>query len=166
MCTELDYSYMEAVQAVNFFALSSPHRKINKIKALKLIYLADRDHLRRHGRTITNDEYFAMEYGPVPSATKDILQLDEISGSKEKKYASKFLTLQQRYMIKSVGDLDSSLFSDSELNSLRLVFDKFSRFGPFVLARDITHQLPEWRKNKSALSIARSEEHTSELQSH
>ena len=49
-----------------------------KMKALKLVYIADRYHLRKYGRLITNDTYFAMNYGPVPSGTKDIAEASEV----------------------------------------------------------------------------------------
>lgn len=44
------------------------------MKALQLVYFADRYHLRKFGRPITNDEYFAMPYGPVASGAKDIAE--------------------------------------------------------------------------------------------
>ena len=51
----------------------------DKIKIIKLIYLADKYHLVRYGRTITNDDYYAMEYGPVGSTVKDVLEFDEFT---------------------------------------------------------------------------------------
>jgi hypothetical protein len=47
------------------------------MKALKLIFLADRYHLCRYGRLITNDSYVAMKHGPVPSATRDIVESND-----------------------------------------------------------------------------------------
>lgn len=40
----------------------------------KVFYLADKAHLERFGRTICGDEYVAMERGPVPSKTYDIMK--------------------------------------------------------------------------------------------
>lgn len=41
---------------------------------LKTIYLADKEHLRRYGRQISNDSYRAMKQGPVPSLAYDIIK--------------------------------------------------------------------------------------------
>jgi len=40
----------------------------------KILYLADKMSLERHGRFICGDSYVAMKDGPVPSATYDILK--------------------------------------------------------------------------------------------
>jgi len=50
----------------------------DKIKLIKLVYLADKYHLLRYGRTVTGDEYFAMENGPVASTLKDVLSFNDI----------------------------------------------------------------------------------------
>lgn len=41
--------------------------KMDKLKLLKLVYLADKYHLIYYGRTITNDDYYAMKHGPIAS---------------------------------------------------------------------------------------------------
>jgi hypothetical protein len=38
----------------------------------KIMYFADKLHLSNYGRFITGDTYYAMEYGPVPSAAYDM----------------------------------------------------------------------------------------------
>ena len=45
----------------------------DKYQAVKLFYLADREHFRRYGRPITFDNYYALSYGPVASNTLDLL---------------------------------------------------------------------------------------------
>jgi hypothetical protein len=40
----------------------------------KSIFVADVEHLNKYGRPITFDNFVAMKDGPVPSATRDILQ--------------------------------------------------------------------------------------------
>lgn len=48
--------------------------ELDQYKAVKLLYLADREHLRRFGRPITFDKYVAMKFGPVGSAAYDWLR--------------------------------------------------------------------------------------------
>lgn len=47
---------------------------LTTLKAAKLLYFADRDHLLRHGRPIIGDWYVCMKYGPVPSTAYDLLK--------------------------------------------------------------------------------------------
>ena len=41
---------------------------------LKLLYVADKLHLERYGSLIFGEDYAAMEWGPVPSNTYDIVK--------------------------------------------------------------------------------------------
>lgn len=49
------FSHRKATQALNFFARKAPGHSINKMKALKLVYFADRYHLRKYGRPVVGD---------------------------------------------------------------------------------------------------------------
>lgn len=44
-------------------------------RACKLLFLADKLHLVRYGRTITGDRYFALDHGPAPNRILSLLQL-------------------------------------------------------------------------------------------
>ena len=80
MNTGFQFAYKKATQALNFFAIENGG-EIEKLHALKLIFFADRYHLRKYGRPITNDQYWAMRLGPVPSGTKDLFELDSASNN-------------------------------------------------------------------------------------
>lgn len=43
-------------------------------KTLKILYFADKMHLSRYGRFINGDTYIAMNNGPVPSESYDIIR--------------------------------------------------------------------------------------------
>ena len=87
------FDYRKATQALNHFALKEGGQ-INKMKALKLVYLADRYHLRKYGRLITNDVYFAMPYGAVASGVKDIAEDSAFLGMRVRKYSARYLSLK------------------------------------------------------------------------
>lgn len=43
-------------------------------KVFKILYFADQKHLAKYGTAISQDNYIAMKYGPVPSMAYDILK--------------------------------------------------------------------------------------------
>lgn len=49
---------------------------VEKVKLMKLVYLADKAHFLRCGYPITGDRLCALPYGPVPSLTLDVLNGD------------------------------------------------------------------------------------------
>lgn len=48
----------------------------DKYQVVKFFYLADREHLNRYGRPITQEAYFALPYGPVASKAMDLVEQD------------------------------------------------------------------------------------------
>lgn len=151
MLSENGFSYKKATQSLAFFSQKEIDNTLDKLKALKLIYFADRYHLRKFGRTITNDEYYAMDYGPVASGTKDILEMSTFLDRNENDYASKFLKPQKANKnIKAINPVDYSELSVSEIEALNFVWDKLGSKDNFYLV-DLTHQYPEWKKHEEQL---------------
>ena len=149
MFNHLKFSHKKATQVLNFFAIKEGG-KINKMKALKLTYLADRYHLRKYGRPITNDEYFAMKLGPVASGVKDIAEKSDFLDDNVKEYSYKYLELKNRYDLISKHPFDEDVFSESDLEALLFVWDKFGLMDEYELSH-VTHQFPEWKKHAESL---------------
>ena len=148
---QFNFNHRKATQALNYFAKKECGH-INKMKALKLVYFADRYHLRKYGRLITNDTYFAMDYGSVPSGVKDIAEQSDFLDDKEKAYAKNYLDSLDRLNIKSVNAVDDDVFSESDFEALNYAWNKFGQYDQFELA-NITHSYPEWKKHKVALDV-------------
>lgn len=55
---------MKLIQTVNYL-LKKYEGRLNYTKLIKLLYLADRKSLAETGRSITDDTYCCMKYGPV-----------------------------------------------------------------------------------------------------
>ncbi|MEK7187832.1 MAG: Panacea domain-containing protein [Patescibacteria group bacterium] len=150
MKTVLEFDLEKTTQALNYLA-QKEGGKIDKMKAIKLIWLADRYHLRRYGRPISNDNYLAMEYGPVGSSAKDIADNNDFLSSEEKKYSSGYIQPdEKRHFVESVNEVDSSVFSDSDLEALNLVYEKYGKDDALELA-DMSHYFPEWDKFKKEI---------------
>ena len=62
----------KAIEEILYIAKRLPGPDIYRI--LKLMYFADKKHLERYGRFVCNDTYIAMNNGPVPSDTYDIIK--------------------------------------------------------------------------------------------
>lgn len=144
------FSHRKATQALNFFAHRSG-RSINKMKALKLVYFADRYHLRKYGRPVVGDEYVAMNYGPVASGTKDVAEMSDFLGEEEARYAKKFIEPSESGLAySSVADVDEKVFSESDREALRFAWGRFGRVEKYALSK-LTHRYPDWKKHEAAL---------------
>ena len=62
------------IQALAYIVYQQPDHKVNSMKAYKLLWLADRYHLRQTGRTITGDVFYALPHGVVPSDAKNVVE--------------------------------------------------------------------------------------------
>ncbi len=148
---QLNFDYKKATQALNYLAIKEGGR-INKMKALKLIYFAERYHLRKYGRLITNDVYLAMKLGPVPSGVKDIAEASNYREKRELEYSSRYIEPLSRYTFKSLKPVDDLVFSESDIEALDFARSTFGNLDRYELAR-LTHEYPEWKKHKRALKV-------------
>lgn len=140
------FDQQKSTQVLNYFAIKAGGR-INKMKALKLVFFADRYHLRKYGRLITNDNYVAMQHGPVPSATKDIAEANDYLDDATKSYSQEFVKPSGNLNLKSLKEVDESTLSESDLEALQFAWGTFGHLTQFQL-RDVTHSYPEWARLK------------------
>jgi len=68
------------IHAISFVIQCAQNRgkKFSQYDIVKSLFFADRSHLNRYGRLITNDNYIAMKHGPVPSLGYDLLKSDDV----------------------------------------------------------------------------------------
>jgi uncharacterized phage-associated protein len=124
---------------------------MQKLKALKLVFFADRYHLRRFGRPVTGDEYLAMNFGPVASGTKDLAEMSDFLGEDERNYAIKFIEPFNHLEYRSLASVESRIFSESDMLALTWAWEKFGLRERFDLA-EYTHHYPEWKRHEPALT--------------
>lgn len=141
----------KSVQAINYFARKKDG-KINKMKAIKLVYFADRYHLRKYGRPIVGDDYWAMKLGPVASNTLDTANLEANSLDKDCfNYAQKYIAHSKddvkKENIISKENVDFGVFSQTDIEALETAFKEFGDKKNFELA-ETSHSYPEWLKHK------------------
>lgn len=143
----IGFNYKKSVQALNFFAIQEGGQ-VNKMKSLKYIWLSERLHLRKYGRLILNDAYFALKYGPVASNTKDLAEGTSFLSEDESAYRNAHLQTLDDYTYKSVGEFQTDVFSDSDIQVMKVIYQTFSGYSEFQLS-DESHKYTEWKKYES-----------------
>ena len=145
-----NFDHKKATQTLNFFA-SKAGGKINKLKALKLIFLADRYHLRKYGRLVTDDYYVAMKLGPIPSNIMDIAKINKYLNKTFKNYALKYIkAIDNGKQIESIKTADDSFFSDSDIEALNFAWNNFGHLDEWGIS-DFTHNYPEWERHENSI---------------
>jgi len=124
------------------------------MRVIKLIWLADRYHLRRYGRPITGDQYWAMPFGPVGSSVKDIAEASEFLAEDEKAYSGKYLK-PGRYEVQSIASPDLDILSATDIEALRVVRDRVGSHNKSQLV-ELSHAYPEWSKFQEQLASKQS----------
>ena len=141
--------YEKIVQMMNYFARKvGRENKISKLICLKIIFLADRYHLRMYGRTVTGDHYVAMQYGPVASDSKRTFEFLGIP-SFAQKYASSYLNPVDDHDIVSVKVPDLDVFSETDIEAMDVALKTFSKHKNSIV--EFTHGFPEWKKHEEQL---------------
>ena len=143
------FNYKKSIQTLNLIAQANGG-SVNKMKAIKLMWLADRLHLRRYGRMITEDSYFALPLGPVPSAARDILEENPFLNDIELEYGQEYLKSTDKFTYSALKLPDLNVFSQTDVETIQTVISKYNQFDHFQLS-DMSHSFPEWAKFKSAL---------------
>lgn len=119
--------------------------RINILKLMKLLYLADRESFARHGVPISYDRFVSMDQGPVLSQTLDLINgtyPGEISADWDE-----WISDRENHMVvcnRRVDRQGLDQLSDADLAVLDTVWRQFGHMNQWEL-RDYTHQhLPEW----------------------
>lgn len=120
------------------------------MKAIKLIWLADRLHLRKYARTITGDIYFALPFGPVASTTRDLLERYSSLSDTELEYVDEYLAPYGVYEYHSTKEYNLKVFSKSDIQVLEVIFENYGHLTQYQLT-ELSHTFPEWVRYKSAL---------------
>ena len=144
--------YEKIVQAINFFARKNKGHRITKLYFLKLMFLADRYHLRMYGRLISNDRYVAMNCGPVASEAKKTFEFTGFIDLPEEciRYATEYLNPIDDNAIVSVKDVDTDVFSETDIEALEAAY-KAWRTNRHKGLITYTHLFPEWEKHENEL---------------
>lgn len=130
----------KAAQIAAFFAAHQPG--IEKLKLIKLIYLAERAFLAQHGHPMLYDELFSMKDGPVCSAA-----LNGINGRIDTDKWTKFISMKSNRYVKANLGADRDLLdevSDAELAVLNNIWDEFGHMSASQIRKWTHDNCPEY----------------------
>lgn len=136
------FDYKKSTQLINYIAVRNGGT-VTKLKLFKLVWLANRLHLRRYARTITGDAHVAMEHGPVPSQTKNLLEPIMITSAGDRYFAK--VIFVEGNDITSKSEPDMLVFSKSDIKAIDDVWEKYGQYKPWAL-REHSHLFPEWKR--------------------
>ncbi len=110
----ITYHREKLLNAIIYFAKNT--RFCGKTKLMKLLYFLDFEHFKKTGKTVTGQDYFAWEMGPVPKSL-----FEELSGSMEPDMKRAIYDLPGNdgfQQIRPKKKFDSQYFSKNEIASL------------------------------------------------
>jgi len=152
---------MNKVQTITqaiYLILRELGQKTDKMKIVKLLFLADKYHLLHYGRTITDDSYCAMQHGPVGSIALNILNYNT-DGVKdyllntEIEYASNLIeitSLLKRNVTNNPCNFE--MLSETDRQAIKYIVSEFGRMSTPDL-KEYTHLYPEWKQYKDNFKI-------------
>ncbi|MDA8032469.1 MAG: SocA family protein, partial [Alphaproteobacteria bacterium] len=119
---------------------------INIVKLMKLLYLAERESMRRYDLPILGDHYVSMAHGPVLSRTYDLL-----NGAARGQCASQWkewISGRDQHEIRAQSGIREEMLdrtSIADMEVLNAVWDAFGGFAPWDLVEYTHKNCPEWK---------------------
>ena len=130
------------IEAIVYLVSRSKDRKMSKLHLLKMLFFADRWHLRMYGRSVTGDTYYAMQYGPAPSECKRVAEGRPSLDMGEA--LSGVLDFPCPNIVHAIRDERRSALSDSDIAALEAARDVEKKERDLVA---FSHNFPEWQKH-------------------
>lgn len=135
------FNQHKALEAAGVVFKADDVRRMNYMRLLKLLYLADRRCVQRAARPITGDRVYAMERGPVLS---EILHLIKQQHDAFPEWDACF---QRRHFdLEMIKEPRLASLSRFEIEILQETAEEHREHDEWALV-DIVHQLDEYKKN-------------------
>jgi len=160
MAIEFQFDLDKTREAIAYLA-SRSNNGFDIYKACKLLFLADKYHLVRYGRTITGDTYFALLHGPAPTRTLGLLSM-LIEDPATAPALSSVLRVDRSFQhprFKTVQSPGMENLSKSDVEALDETVARFDA-KTFSELRALTHEMVAYQKawdrrgNKNSVPMA------------
>lgn len=127
---------------------AAKRRAVDFHTVLKVLFYADVTHLNRWGRPIVGDDYKALDYGPVPQTTYDLMKREPLALSALGMDDVPF-TVERGHHVVGHRPPDLSLLSESDIEALEEGWHHCAHLG-FGSRTDLSHRHPAWKRAWSA----------------
>jgi uncharacterized phage-associated protein len=114
---------------------------MDRMRLIKLLYIADRELLAESGRTLTGDRAVAMKNGPVLSRVYDLIKGIAVPPEDWGRYLR-----SEGYKVVLVEDPGRGDLTRRELLKLHDLSERYRSVSTPALSAH-THKFPEWVKN-------------------
>lgn len=164
---DFQFDFDKFLAAVHYIASRSVP-ELAKYKICKLLFFADKYHLLRYGRPIIGDRYCALQYGPIPSRSLDLLnefiETNEFGNARDEiKKMNLVLTIDKKHRYprfssrKKIGQAESDVLSSSDVKALDHAMSRYGKMS-FYQLKDITHSDYAYRQAAEELTDLRYED--------
>ncbi|MEK7158889.1 MAG: Panacea domain-containing protein [Patescibacteria group bacterium] len=123
---------------------------------MKLFYFVDFIHFKRFGRPITDDRYFHLEHGPIPSTILNLVNsiFDEGEDAilADTIFIEKNEHIQRIKAYQNFDKKDENLFSKNELDVMKEVCDRFKDKDTKFIVKS-AHNEAAWSKTRETEEI-------------
>ena len=153
--THEEIKTLQAIMYILSFFRAKGTLALDRVKLIKLLWAADRYHIRKYGRLILSSKYCAMRHGPVNSLAEDIAKSsDYLSDSKKQDIACFIHVIDNGVELSGSGvaNDDYEHLSDTDKEALDFAIDSFGDEKTFELANVISHKYPEWAKYEKEIT--------------
>ncbi len=138
---QLRFNLHRTLQAAAELLKEAPAQRMNYMRLLKLLYIAEREMLAEHAQPISGDQVVAMERGPVLSRTYDLI-LGRGDGAAE---WARFVR-KDHFDAVLTGDPGRGQLSRAILTKLGEITVRYQDKDEWDMVEE-THKLEEWRKS-------------------
>ncbi len=141
------------IKAVLLYLVNKFGKEVDYIKVFKLLYLAQKEHLRIYGLPVIKDDFIAFKAGPAPSKTYEICRVanNDFDNPNMQDYASSIEVIVKEgengeiKYIKAKEAADLKRLSKSNIKIIDNIFNKYSRYSSSKLST-ISHD-QAWAMN-------------------
>jgi len=143
------FNVRRAIQLAAFCIRQSESDRMNSMKLIKLLYIADRESLRIAGYALTGDAAFALPHGPVLTRIYDLTKTSNdwafLGESPEEELWCTHFTVDG-YDLCIAKEPGEDRLSEYDKQVISEVMHRYGQLDQFEL-RDLTHEFAEWRNN-------------------
>lgn len=134
------FDYEKSLQAAGCL-LELHDDRMEYVRLLKLLYIADREMMAQAGAPITGDRAVAMDHGPVLSHVYDLIKG---KAARAGEWAHSIRTTH--HWVALQHPTGRGKLNKDEVEKLQEVTERYQDDSEWEIC-DKTHQFPEWRRN-------------------